>query len=408
MKITVKILIVFLISLQANAQWYQVHSDSTESLVHISFADTLVGYCIGGNGNIFKSIDAGENWNSINLSFGNPISDFAMLTETTGLIVTTLGVHNYLIKVNFPTGFSDTIYRNNQSFQQRQIIEKRDNIYYIAMGKTLLKIDDDLNILDSISFTKAISAISSNELENKILLVIEESAFQIRNIAEIDLQTFQSTIIGSMIWDGQSCYNMKVIEYFDDYYLRGGFFYGGSLRKSENATDWEYVYPNHINDFEFTDSKIREDGVITLITTNGLYFSGTSLNTIKIDTIYTAGSIPYFNDLHWLNNKIGFICSKQGIVYKTTNGGGITGINETENQKEKIKIYPNPAKGLLNLTLVGNLKINNMVLYDISGKLVKTYSATERELSIKGLSSGQYLLKLNTEKGIITKKVQIE
>ncbi len=71
-------------------------------------------------------------------------------------------------------------------------------------------------------------------------------------------------------------------------------------------------------------------------------------------------------------------------------------------------VYPNPAKGLLNLTLVGNLKITNIVLYDISGKLVKTYTATERELNIKGLSSGQYLLKLNTEKGIITKKVQIE
>jgi hypothetical protein len=60
------------------------------------------------------------------------------------------------------------------------------------------------------------------------------------------------------------------------------------------------------------------------------------------------------------------------------------------------------------LTVANTLHIQQIELFDLNGRHVKTYKANERELSLKGLPPGQYLLELNTDKGKVTKKVIVE
>jgi len=67
-----------------------------------------------------------------------------------------------------------------------------------------------------------------------------------------------------------------------------------------------------------------------------------------------------------------------------------------------IIIFPNPTKGELRIES-GDLKIESVEIYDISGK--KILHSTETTLNISQISTGTYFVKLKTDKGELTKKV---
>ena len=69
-----------------------------------------------------------------------------------------------------------------------------------------------------------------------------------------------------------------------------------------------------------------------------------------------------------------------------------------------IKIYPNPAKSIVNIDLSPNTEIQNAQLFDILGKDTGI-KITNNKMDVSSLSSGVYILKVNTTSGIITKKI---
>lgn len=86
----------------------------------------------------------------------------------------------------------------------------------------------------------------------------------------------------------------------------------------------------------------------------------------------------------------------------------VLSVNELNAKSNLIKVFPNPTSGLLNLELKNSLKTSEIVFYNLLGKKVKTYNVTERKLNIKEMPSGQYILKIKTDEGLITKKVMIK
>ena len=86
----------------------------------------------------------------------------------------------------------------------------------------------------------------------------------------------------------------------------------------------------------------------------------------------------------------------------------ITSVLKPATQSNNILVYPNPTQAFINLVLEKEHHIAKITLYDMAGKVAKIYDATERLLDVKGINSGQYILHLQTNKGIITKKIQIE
>jgi len=75
--------------------------------------------------------------------------------------------------------------------------------------------------------------------------------------------------------------------------------------------------------------------------------------------------------------------------------------------KANFKIFPNPAKDIINVSYQGNFEIKDIRLLDISGKHVKIYRNTSRELNVSGVSSGIYILNIQTEQGAIHEKIWI-
>ena len=77
-------------------------------------------------------------------------------------------------------------------------------------------------------------------------------------------------------------------------------------------------------------------------------------------------------------------------------------------QLEKINIYPNPTKNVLQIEVLNEVQIERVELFDVGGKRVKAFRNTEKVLNVSELVSGTYFLRLTTKEGILIKKVVIE
>ncbi|KAA3615908.1 MAG: HYR domain-containing protein [Flavobacterium sp.] len=77
-------------------------------------------------------------------------------------------------------------------------------------------------------------------------------------------------------------------------------------------------------------------------------------------------------------------------------------------EAENIELYPNPAMSSIKLSKIGAIGIENISLYDLTGRLVKEFpvlpGADSQELDISEVASNVYLLLIRTEFGLVTKQ----
>ena len=74
-------------------------------------------------------------------------------------------------------------------------------------------------------------------------------------------------------------------------------------------------------------------------------------------------------------------------------------VSETQNE---IGVYPNPSKG--DFTIVGE-GINSISVFSVEGKLLKTIEVNGNECHINGLPNGVFVLKIDTDQGVIVNKI---
>ena len=75
---------------------------------------------------------------------------------------------------------------------------------------------------------------------------------------------------------------------------------------------------------------------------------------------------------------------------------------------QKFNLYPNPATNIVNITNSENRLVNQVEIYDVTGKLINTQKfnkEAEIHLNVENLVSGSYLLYLQTDQGIAVKKL---
>ncbi|POS00585.1 putative repeat protein (TIGR01451 family)/predicted secreted protein (Por secretion system target) [Flavobacterium croceum DSM 17960] len=68
-----------------------------------------------------------------------------------------------------------------------------------------------------------------------------------------------------------------------------------------------------------------------------------------------------------------------------------------------ISVYPNPVKNILNFKAEDN--ISKVEVYDISGRILSSNSVSENKIDLSELKTGNYILKIYIEKGIMKTKI---
>ena len=75
--------------------------------------------------------------------------------------------------------------------------------------------------------------------------------------------------------------------------------------------------------------------------------------------------------------------------------------------------YPNPVSDIVTITVKNNGTINNIALYDVSGKMIMaqkpTSSLSTQTLDLSSVSKGMYLLEVTTDAKLkVVKKLIVE
>lgn len=88
-----------------------------------------------------------------------------------------------------------------------------------------------------------------------------------------------------------------------------------------------------------------------------------------------------------------YVLAVSGIAHVTT---------EQTNETDEFFVYPSVAKNVVNIRT--NQKIQLVEIFDISGKLIISQTTDMDLIPVHALSSGVYILRTTTNKGVITKK----
>lgn len=71
---------------------------------------------------------------------------------------------------------------------------------------------------------------------------------------------------------------------------------------------------------------------------------------------------------------------------------------------EDVIVYPNPSNGIINISKPNNIEIEKLQLYSITGEKIIEQSDIS-QFNVKELPNGVYFLRINTNKGSMTKKI---
>lgn len=78
-----------------------------------------------------------------------------------------------------------------------------------------------------------------------------------------------------------------------------------------------------------------------------------------------------------------------------------------ENGISGLRVYPNPAKTVLNITS-DSFEVKQVVIYDVLGKVVLSTKVTNTPVNVAALSNGVYIVKVTEAGKSVTRKLVIE
>jgi hypothetical protein len=81
----------------------------------------------------------------------------------------------------------------------------------------------------------------------------------------------------------------------------------------------------------------------------------------------------------------------------------------TENEFPEILLYPNPTFDLLQLQAVSEDRIESIKLHSLTGQLLLTSTADNKQtaiLDLSNFSTGIYVLEICTQRGMVVKRIE--
>ena len=142
------------------------------------------------------------------------------------------------------------------------------------------------------------------------------------------------------------------------------------------------------------------------------YYNSCSMGICGIDTL----SLGFLSeDSYTLEYYLMDICQPfpaDSLVYYDLMEFDVRGATGIDNKlSREFKVYPNPADDMLSIELSESVQRLNVGIYSITGQLVmnRMFQNTNIvELDVSGLTTGIYILKLNTDKETYNSRIVIQ
>ncbi len=145
------------------------------------------------------------------------------------------------------------------------------------------------------------------------------------------------------------------------------------------------------------------------------------INASRTDVYWTLGETPVIGAMPAGETGLGFatrcgsVGSNNGCArnFSIANNFAMT-INASATLKtdnfisEKFSISPNPANDFVNIANSENIKVSSVKITDLNGRVVKQNnfdSVSDIQVNVSDLSSGIYMMNINSSEGAVTKKI---
>lgn len=156
-----------------------------------------------------------------------------------------------------------------------------------------------------------------------------------------------------------------------------------------------------------TSSPVSTPNVNIYLSKDGGFTYPTTLAT----NVPNNGSANVTIPIGSITNSARIMVRGAGNIFYAINSKNITidmstGINQMNS--DKINVYPNPTKNVLNLTFNESTKVQHVTLMDLQGKIVYTNNNVQEntlQISLADFSEGLYMLNVQTNNGVNIHKV---
>ncbi len=367
---------VILKTTDAGESWSKTTVSS--SLLAVYFPSRDIGYAVGYNKSIFKTIDGGNTWSYQNAPVNSLFWAYSVffINNDTGFV----GIKN-----GPGYGFLKT-YDGGQNWIN-------DTSYYVQHGKfEYKKSSNTLYVIGGGGLSKSLDKGSSWVNYN-----IPPHTNTAVSIAFINNSTGFATLTKN---SGSPCYNYGSLiktkdggqTWQETPHMCGGVWgmdfpsekIGYMFGAKYDTINGNPVYVNVIyKTFDSGEAWQRMDSTINLTSSGGQTMICTDTNTCYI---------------------LGY-----GIIYKTTNGGGTitTGIKDTtKDEISGFNIYPNPNNGSFTIA-IDNFENTTIGIYNNIGQLILNQTLTQNLTSINltKFSKGIYFVRMKTPSETIVEKI---
>lgn len=382
------IIVVSLFPFTINAQWMQQNSNTSVYLNSIFFPSDSIGYILGENSHLLKTINGGATWNSIGpLSIYGSLyftsNDTGYATGPGGIFKTTNG------GVSWTDNFTDSVGAGSIHFPTKNIG------YSLCVN----------NAFDSILVYKTINAgLNWNRISGFPSGGIGGSVFFINTTVgfmTVNGDGIFKTSDGGVHWQKKSGSSDLNSIYFPSDSI--GYAVGDSIFKTTDAGNtWHLQYnPNSTLFYSvyFTDTNtgyvVGGDGFNTGVIVKTI--DGGVNWTLSLSNTYT------FSSVHFPSTNIGYVCGQGGKIYKY---GLSTDINNYA-EINSLSIFPNPGNGKFNLSFGYFNKSCKVSILDILGNTVQQFEMSNPILNIDISTEpkGIYFVKLENEQVVKMAKI---
>ncbi|MDT0294200.1 BspA family leucine-rich repeat surface protein [Mesonia ostreae] len=97
------------------------------------------------------------------------------------------------------------------------------------------------------------------------------------------------------------------------------------------------------------------------------------------------------------------------IITNTVSTEIVDGLGiENKRLENLISIYPNPTKDFLHIETSKNIQLKSVTVYNLQGRELLSFKQNLKTLNLKQLSIGMYILKMETDRGIINRQFIME
>lgn len=112
----------------------------------------------------------------------------------------------------------------------------------------------------------------------------------------------------------------------------------------------------------------------------------------------------YLTSIEAINDSVGYACGGRGRILKITNANYTSAADEI-NINPSFNIFPNPAINYFNLNATNSIKIKQIIIFDLLGKVQISYLNPEGlQFNINSLDKGLYIIEIELKNGNIISK----